>query len=85
MKTFDHVIQDPLGLHARPAGLLAKAAAAYQCAIQVKAPKGEADCKRLMAIMRMAAKAGDTLSFTCDGPDEDAAVAGLQDFLKENL
>ncbi len=85
MITFDHVIPDPLGLHARPAGLLTKAASAYQCSVQVAAPKGSADCKRLMAVMRMAAKAGDTLTFTCDGPDEDAAVAGLQAFLKDNL
>ncbi len=85
MKTFDHVIQDPLGLHARPAGLLAKAAMGYQCSVQLTAPNGQADCKRLMAVMRLAAKAGDTLSITCDGPDEDAAAAGLQAFLKEHM
>ena len=29
MKEFNYVVNDPLGLHARPAGLLAKAAKAY--------------------------------------------------------
>ena len=36
MKTITHVIQDPMGLHARPAGLLAKAAAACEgCSVSL--------------------------------------------------
>lgn len=30
MKEFSYTITDPVGIHARPAGLLAKAAKAYQ-------------------------------------------------------
>ena len=85
MKEFTHVIADPLGLHARPAGLLVKAAAAYQSTVTVTAPTGKADAKRLMAVMRLAAKQGRELTVTCEGPDEEAAAAGLQAFLKENL
>ena len=85
MKEFTHVIADPLGLHARPAGLLVKAAAAYQSTVTVTAPPGKADAKRIMAVMRLAAKQGMELTVTCEGPDEEAAAAGLQAFLKENL
>ncbi|HIQ68607.1 MAG TPA: HPr family phosphocarrier protein [Candidatus Faecousia excrementipullorum] len=85
MKEFTHVIADPLGLHARPAGLLVKAAAAYQSTVTVTAPTGKADAKRIMAVMRLAAKQGMELTVTCEGPDEEAAAAGLQAFLKENL
>ena len=85
MKEFTHVIADPLGLHARPAGLLVKAAAAYQRTVTVTAPTGKADAKRIMAVMRLAAKQGMELTVTCEGPDEEAAAAGLQAFLKENL
>ena len=85
MKEFSHVIADPLGLHARPAGLLVKAAAAYQSTVTVTAPTGKADAKRIMAVMRLAAKQGMELTVTCEGPDEEAAAAGLQAFLKENL
>lgn len=85
MKEFTHVIADPLGLHARPAGLLVKAAAAYQSNVTVTAPTGKADAKRIMAVMRLAAKQGMELTVTCEGPDEEAAAAGLQAFLKENL
>ena len=85
MKEFTHVIADPLGLHARPAGLLVKAAAAYQSTVTVTAPTGKADAKRIMAVMRLAAKQGMEVTITCEGPDEEAAAAGLQAFLKENL
>lgn len=85
MKEFTYVITDPMGLHARPAGLLVKAAAAYSSAITVTAPSGKADAKRIMAIMRLAAKQGNELTITCDGADEEAAAAGLLAFLKENL
>ena len=85
MKEFTHVIADPLGLHARPAGMLVKAAAGYASAVTVTAPTGKADAKRLMAVMRLAAKQGMELTVTCEGADEEAAAAGLQAFLKENL
>lgn len=85
MKSFTHVIADPAGLHARPAGMLAKEAVGYKSAITLTAPGGTADAKRLMAIMRLAAKQGMELTVTCSGEDEDAAAEGLEKFLKENL
>ncbi len=85
MKEFTHVIADPLGLHARPAGMLVKAAAGYKSAITITAPTGKADARRIMAVMRLAAKQGMTLTVSCEGEDEDVAAAGLQAFLKENL
>ena len=85
MKEFKHVINDPMGLHARPAGMLVKACAGYASTITINAPTGKADAKRLMGIMRLAAKQGMELTVTCEGADEEAAAAGLQAFLKENL
>lgn len=85
MKTFTHVIADPLGLHARPAGMLVKAAAGYASAVTIEAPSGKADAKRIMAVMRLAAKQGMELTVTCEGADEEMAAEGLQTFLKENL
>ena len=85
MITFTHVIQDPMGLHARPAGMLAKAAMAYPCSVTVSTPTDTGDAKRLMSIMRLAAKQGMELTITCDGEREEEAAAGLEAFLKENL
>ena len=85
MKEFKHVINDPLGLHARPAGMLVKACAGYASTITLVAPTGKADAKRLMGIMRLAAKQGMELTFTVEGPDEEKAATELQAFLAANL
>jgi len=85
MIEFKHVIADPMGLHARPAGMLVKAVAGYASKVTVTAPTGTADAKRLMAIMRLAAKQGMELTITVDGADEEKAAAELQAFLTANL
>ena len=85
MKEFKHVIQDPMGLHARPAGMLVKACAGYASKVTLTAPTGTADAKRLMGIMRLAAKQGMELTITVDGADEEKAATELQAFLAENL
>ena len=85
MKEFTHVIADPLGLHARPAGMLVKACAGYASAVTITAPTGKADAKRLMAVMRLAAKQGMELTITVEGADEEKAATELQAFLAANL
>lgn len=69
----------------RPAGMLCKAAASYSSAITLSTPKGKADAKRIMVIMRLAAKQGTTLTVTCEGSDEDQAHTAMQEFLAANL
>ena len=85
MKEFKHVINDPIGLHARPAGMLVQACAGYASKVTLTAPTGTADAKRLMGIMRLAAKQGMELTFQVEGADEETAAAELQAFLAANL
>ena len=46
---------------------------------------GTADARRLMALMKLAAKQGMELTVTVDGADEEKAAAELQAFLSANL
>ena len=85
MKTVTHVIADPLGLHARPAGLLVKLAGDFERAIVVTTSTGNADAKRIMALMRLGAKQGTLLTVTCSGPDEEAAAEAIRRFLTDHL
>ena len=85
MKTVTHVIADPLGLHARPAGLLVKLAGDFESAIVVTTSTGHADAKRIMALMRLGAKQGTLLTVTCSGPDEEAAAEAIRRFLADHL
>ncbi len=43
------------------------------------------ELKRLMALMRLGAKQGITLTFTLEGPDEEEAADTLLTFIRENL
>ena len=85
MKEIKYVITDPLGMHARPAGMLVKAVAPYSSKITITAPTGTADARRLMALMRLAAKQGMELTVTIEGDDEEKAAVELQAFLSANL
>ena len=85
MKEIKYTITDPLGMHARPAGMLVKSVAGYASKVTITAPTGTADAKRLMAVMRLAAKHGMELTVTVDGADEEKAAAELQAFLAANL
>lgn len=85
MKSFTYTIKDELGLHARPAGMLAKAAAGYKSVITIDNGTKKADAKRLMAIMGMGVKKGVTVTVSVEGEDEDTACAAIEEFFKTNL
>ena len=85
MKQFTYTIQDSMGIHARPAGLLVKAAAAFKdTTIEISSNGKKADVKRIMAIMSMGVKQGAEVTVTCEGADEDAAAEAMEKFFKEN-
>lgn len=73
------VIQDPTGLHARPAVKLTKLAKAHQAAVEVRVD-AEADwvnAKSPNAVMKLKAGHGATLCFRASGSDAAAAVVAL--------
>ncbi len=86
MKQFDYTIKDELGIHARPAGMLAKQAKEYGDTV-VTVTKGDTTVKasQLMKLMSMGVKCGDTVTVAADGPEEDKAIEELQKFFEENF
>ena len=85
MKTFDYTIKDAMGIHARPAGLLVKEVGKYQSKISLTKDGKTVDAARLMAVMSLGVKQGQTITVTAEGEDEEAATSGIQAFLEENL
>ena len=85
MKNFSYVITDEIGIHARPAGLLVKEAKKYASKIVIKANGKSAEATRLMAIMGMGVKCGQTVEVEVTGDDEDTAFEGMKAFFEENL
>ncbi|MCH5210471.1 MAG: HPr family phosphocarrier protein [Oscillospiraceae bacterium] len=85
MKTFDYTIKDALGLHARPAGMLVQVAKAYESEITITKGEKTISCAKLIMIMSMGVKCGDTVTITINGADEDAAEKGMKEFFEANL
>jgi phosphocarrier protein len=86
MKSFEYTIKDEIGIHARPAGLLVKEAKNFSSAITLTTSAGKsADVKKLMALMSLGVKHGDTVTIKAEGDDEDAAIEGMEEFFKANL
>ena len=86
MKQFEYTIKDPLGIHARPAGMLAKVAKGFGDTV-VTVTKGEKTVKaiQLMKLMGLGIKTGETVTIGVEGPDEDAAIEAIRAFFEENL
>ena len=62
MKEFKYVIKDEQGIHARPAGLFVKEAAAFPCKVIIEKDGKEADAKRIFAVMGLAVKCGQEIT-----------------------
>lgn len=85
MKHFSYEIQDEIGIHARPAGLLAKEAKNYESKITLNVNGKHAEATSLMAVMSLGVKNGQIVEIMVEGPDEDVALAGMKVFFEQNL
>ena len=85
MKTFEYTIKDELGIHARPAGMLAKTAKALDSEITIAKGEKSAGASKLMALMGLGVKCGDTITVTINGGDEEASEKTMKEFLEANL
>ena len=74
-------ILNRLGLHARPAALIARCAAKFESAVSLTPPDGSpADAKSILSLLMLGAPCGSVLTLQaegCDAEEAAAAVAGL--------
>ena len=85
MKEFKYVITDAQGIHARPAGMLVKAAKEFACDIKLVKNDKAVNCKSVIGIMGLGAKKDEEVTLTFDGADEEAAYEAVSKFMQENL
>lgn len=85
MKQFNFTITDEIGMHARPAGLLVKLVKGFESTVTVEKNGNKIDATRLIALMGLGIKKGDTVTIEADGADEDEAIQKLSEFFNENL
>ena len=86
MKQFTYTITDPVGIHARPAGLLVKAVKALDSTITIAKDDGKSAVgTKLMALMGLGIKQGDTVTVTVEGGNEESNAAAMEKFFKDCL
>ena len=85
MVKFTYVVTDETGIHGRPAGVLVKKCSEFKSNITIACKGKSADAKRIMGVMSLGAKKGDTVEVTITGEDEAAAKTALEAFFKENF
>ena len=85
MKEFSYKIKDEVGIHARPAGLLVKAATGFGADIKLFKGEKSADAKKIFSVMGLGAKKDDEIRITVEGDDEERVAEELKKFFEENL
>ncbi len=84
MKEFIYKITDPVGIHARPAGMLAKKAAELDSTVSVIKDGKSVDTRRLMALMQLGIKQNDEITIRIEGGNEDKNTHEILTFLESN-
>lgn len=85
MQKFSYTIKDEVGIHARPAGELAKEAKKYKSKITISKDGKPIEVTKIMAVMGLGVKCGQTVEVCVEGEDEDTAYEAVKTFFESNL
>lgn len=85
MKTFTYTITDPVGMHARPASMLAKEIRNYKSSVTITKDGKTLDASKVMMLMSMGIKCGEEVVLEVTGEDEEVAATAIEAFFKANL
>ncbi|MDR2694224.1 MAG: HPr family phosphocarrier protein [Chitinispirillales bacterium] len=66
-----------LGIHARPAGSIVRAATTFKSKVELVRDGNIADAKSIMNVMMLAAAKGTVVTVRADGEDEQEAVQAV--------
>ena len=81
MITKDITIRLENGLEARPVAMLVQEASKYESSVYLEAGTKKVNAKSIMGMMRLGLDAGETVKAVIDGPDEESAMEGIENFL----
>ncbi len=84
MVTKKITIKIPNGLEARPAALLVQVASQYESSIYIECEEKKINAKSIMGMMSLGLAAGEEVTVSANGSDEDAAVNHIEEYLSSN-
>ncbi|GAA4654165.1 HPr family phosphocarrier protein [Anaerocolumna aminovalerica] len=74
-------IKIPTGLEARPVALLVQVASQYESAIYVECDDKKVNAKSIMGMMSLGLAAGEEVTVSAEGSDEQAAIDNIEKYL----
>ena len=79
------VVQNQVGLHARPATFFIQKANEFKSSIWVEREDRKVNAKSLLGVLSLGITKGLTITIIADGPDEEDAVNNLVDLISYNF
>ncbi len=81
----DTVVNNQVGLHARPATFFIQKANEYKSSIWIEKEERRVNAKSLLGVLSLGIVKGSTIGIIADGPDEKEAVDSLVDLISSNF
>lgn len=78
-------VQNLLGLHVKPAKLIAQAASQYSCEIILTLRDKSGSAKSMVDILKLGVKCGDTVTLVTTGADEAEALQEIGSMLSRGI
>lgn len=78
-------LRNEVGLHARPAALLARSLAGLQADVRVRLGDAEADAASVLGLMGLGARKGDRVTLVASGADAGEAVRRVLELVEGNF
>jgi len=85
VKTLRLIVNNPIGIHARPAALLAQACTNLKSSVLIKCNNKEAAGNNVLQILSLGAKKGDCLTIEIEGGDEELACRQIMDIICDDV
>lgn len=79
------VVQNQVGLHARPATFFIQKANEFKSSIWVEKDERKVNAKSLLGVLSLGITKGTTINIIADGLDEEEAVATLVNLIASNF
>ncbi len=83
MITKEVTVNNPTGLHARPATLLVKRASTYKSDVSIEFNGKKANVKSLIGVLSLGVVKGSVINVITSGEDEEKAAEELAALIKE--
>jgi D-lactate dehydrogenase len=85
MQTFKCIVENPMGMHARPAALIAQLCVGIKSIVTFKCNNRTANGNNVLQLLGLAAKKGDLIEITVEGENEVEDLQKIREIMFEDF